>query len=322
MSGYYPQEDDQSAYYGAPQDYSYADPSAYQYHAQPQQSHYAAPVQYAASANPTTYGASAEYYSAPYYANPTGTASSSSSAAAYPVGYSSKDSGGVPYPTGYTIESETGAVPYPAGYTPSSATANVVRVHTDEDRKAAALAALPAVPVAQPLSAAPGSAVDSKGRKKKPILRAAGGEAWEDATLLEWDSSMANGLRAVQVSKWLSLLTVFLLSDDFRLFCGDLGNEVTDDLLLKSFSKYPSVLRARVVRDNRSNKSKGFGFVSFKDPNDFVKAMREMNGKYVGNRPIKLRKSTWTERTVDAKTLRKIQQTAIFKPVLKTVAKK
>ncbi|TPX56647.1 hypothetical protein PhCBS80983_g04367 [Powellomyces hirtus] len=298
MSGYYPQEDDQSAYYGAPQDYSYADPSAYQYHAQPQQSHYAAPVQYAASANPTTYGASAEYYSAPYYANPTGTASSSSSAAAYPVGYSSKDSGGVPYPTGYTIESETGAVPYPAGYTPSSATANVVRVHTDEDRKAAALAALPAVPVAQPLSAAPGSAVDSKGRKKKPILRAAGGEAWEDATLLEWDSN------------------------DFRLFCGDLGNEVTDDLLLKSFSKYPSVLRARVVRDNRSNKSKGFGFVSFKDPNDFVKAMREMNGKYVGNRPIKLRKSTWTERTVDAKTLRKIQQTAIFKPVLKTVAKK
>lgn len=36
--------------------------------------------------------------------------------------------------------------------------------------------------------------------------------------------------------------------------------------------------------------------MSFKDPNDFIRAMREMNGKYVGNRPIKLRKSNWKER--------------------------
>ena len=27
--------------------------------------------------------------------------------------------------------------------------------------------------------------------------------------------------------------------------------------------------------------------------------MREMDGKYVGNRPIKLRKSTWKERNID-----------------------
>lgn len=29
-----------------------------------------------------------------------------------------------------------------------------------------------------------------------------------------------------------------------------------------------------------------------------TKALREMQGKYVGNRPIKVRKSTWQERTV------------------------
>ncbi|RKO89196.1 hypothetical protein BDK51DRAFT_2938, partial [Blyttiomyces helicus] len=112
---------------------------------------------------------------------------------------------------------------------------------------------------------------------KKSLLRAAGGEVWDDPTLLEWDE------------------------DDFRLFCGDLGNEVTDDLLVKSFSRYPSVVKARVVRDNRTSKSKGYGFVSFKDPKDFVRALKEMNGKYVGNRPIKLRKSTWKDRTVDGK---------------------
>ncbi|KAJ3156061.1 hypothetical protein HDU89_005625 [Geranomyces variabilis] len=301
----------------------------------PSSSYAAAPVQYSAppsSSSTTTYGAPATYYAAPSKTSqPASSAAISSTALpARPPPLSARDEtavagGGVPYPSGYTVESESGAVPYPAGYTPSAATATVVRVRSDEDRKAAALAALPPTPAVAPpptqppmmayqtgtpsSSAAgivPGAvaglagvaAVDSKGRPKKPILRTAGGEAWEDPTLAEWDSK------------------------DYRLFCGDLGNEVTDELLLKAFGKYPSVLRARVVRDNRSNKSKGYGFVSFKDPSEFTAAMREINGKYVGNRPIKLRKSTWAERTVDAKTLRKIQQTAIFKPVLKTVTKK
>ncbi|KAI9483058.1 MAG: hypothetical protein EXX96DRAFT_616053 [Benjaminiella poitrasii] len=120
-------------------------------------------------------------------------------------------------------------------------------------------------------------AKDSKKKKKKTAVRVAGGEVWEDPTLEEWDQN------------------------DYRLFAGDLGNEVTDELLYKAFSKYPSLLRTRVVRDNRTLKSRGFGFISFKDPDDFVRAWREMNGKYVGNRPIKLRKSSWKERNIDVK---------------------
>ena len=114
-------------------------------------------------------------------------------------------------------------------------------------------------------------------------------------------------------------------SDDFRLFCGDLGNEVNDDVLTRAFNKYPSFQKARVVRDKRSGKTRGYGFISFKDSQDYIRAMREMNGKtflflrvelsidrlllrlfsgkYVGNRPIKLRKSTWQERNID--TVRK-----------------
>ncbi|CAG8516169.1 18829_t:CDS:2, partial [Racocetra fulgida] len=90
-------------------------------------------------------------------------------------------------------------------------------------------------------------------KKPKTIIRAAGGEIWEDPTLLEWDIN------------------------DFRLFCGDLGNEVTDDILYKAFSKYPSIQKAKVIRDKRTNKSKGYGFVSFKDADEFVKAWKEMN---------------------------------------------
>ena len=67
--------------------------------------------------------------------------------------------------------------------------------------------------------------------------------------------------------------------DDFRIFVGDLGNDVNDDTLTRSFSRFPSFLKAKVVRDRYSKKTKGYGFVSFKDPKDFMNAMREMNGQ-------------------------------------------
>ncbi|KAH7669807.1 RNA-binding proteins protein [Dioscorea alata] len=109
--------------------------------------------------------------------------------------------------------------------------------------------------------------------KKRALPRKAAGQTWEDPTLADWPES------------------------DFRLFCGDLGNEVNDDILSKAFARFPSFNMARVVRDKRTGKTKGYGFVSFANPTDLAAALKEMNGKYVGNRPIKLRKSNWKERT-------------------------
>lgn len=155
----------------------------------------------------------------------------------------------------------------------------------------------PAVPVAMPGTAgggaaAPDSLTDkqkkewesqfSKGataaaagedaKKKKKNLRHAAGVTWVDPSLDEWDES------------------------DFRIFAGDLGHECTDEVLFRAFSKYPSLKKCKVVRDSRTNKSRGYGFVSFRDPKDYLSAIREMNGKYVAGRPIKLRKSTWKDR--------------------------
>ncbi|KDO28829.1 hypothetical protein SPRG_20032 [Saprolegnia parasitica CBS 223.65] len=56
---------------------------------------------------------------------------------------------------------------------------------------------------------------------------------------------------------------------------------------------------AKVVRDKLTHKSKGYGFVSFLDPFDAAKAMREMNGKYIGNRPVKISKGKWEDRSID-----------------------
>ncbi|KAM0941880.1 putative RNA recognition motif domain, nucleotide-binding alpha-beta plait domain superfamily [Dioscorea sansibarensis] len=109
--------------------------------------------------------------------------------------------------------------------------------------------------------------------KKRAVPRKAAGQTWEDPTLADWPEN------------------------DFRLFCGDLGNEVNDDILSKAFARFPSFNMAKVVRDKRTGKTKGFGFVSFANPTDLAAALKEMNGKYVGNRPIKLRKSNWKDRT-------------------------
>jgi len=74
------------------------------------------------------------------------------------------------------------------------------------------------------------------------------------------------------------------------LFVGDLSNDVSDDVLANAFNKYPSFQKARVIRDRLSQKAK-FGFVAFSDPEDFLRAWKEMDGKYVGNRPVKLKKA-------------------------------
>mmetsp|Transcript_87835 Transcript_87835/g.250248 ORF Transcript_87835/g.250248 Transcript_87835/m.250248 type:complete len:278 (+) Transcript_87835:477-1310(+) len=112
------------------------------------------------------------------------------------------------------------------------------------------------------------------GGKKKRFIRKAAGKAWEDKSLSEWPEN------------------------DYRLFVGDLGNEVSDDLLARSFSQYKSFAMAKIIRDKHTMKSKGFGFVSFIDPFDCAKALREMNGKYVGNRPVKIKKSAWKDRDI------------------------
>ena len=59
---------------------------------------------------------------------------------------------------------------------------------------------------------------------------------------------------------------------------------------------------ARVVRakGGRKQVSKGYGFVSFADGLDMLKAMREKNGKFLGVRPMKLSRSKWKDRSYDA----------------------
>lgn len=102
---------------------------------------------------------------------------------------------------------------------------------------------------------------------KKTVQRSGGGTNWTDDSLLEWDPA------------------------HFRIFVGNLAGEVTDDSLLKAFAKYPSVQKARVIRDKRTTKSKGYGFVSFANGDEYFQAARDMQGKYIGSHPVLIKRA-------------------------------
>ena len=125
-------------------------------------------------------------------------------------------------------------------------------------------------PIGQRPGAVPApAATDSKTanpEKKVTVVRKGGGQVWEDNTLLEWDPTQ------------------------FRIMVGNLAGEVTDDSLAKAFAQY-GVSKARVIRDKRTTKSKGFGFVSFTDGELGFKAAREMVGKYIGSHPVTIQRS-------------------------------
>lgn len=131
-------------------------------------------------------------------------------------------------------------------------------------------------------------------RQDKIFVRKAADETWVDETLQEWPDN------------------------DYRIFVGDIAKEVSTEMLAKQFQHYASYAKAKVIyficsvlqrfpqlyvesmdykanlvfsivqviRTKAENKARGFGFVSFLDPMDCAKAIREMNGKYLASRYV------------------------------------
>lgn len=98
------------------------------------------------------------------------------------------------------------------------------------------LVCLTALPCLQADVENQGKPAKAKIDKTNAVPRAAAGQKWYDATLTEWPEN------------------------DFRIFVGDMGNEVNDDILTKAFTKYATFQKAKIVRDKHSNKSKGMLF--------------------------------------------------------------
>ncbi|XP_050225071.1 glycine-rich RNA-binding protein 3, mitochondrial-like isoform X2 [Mercurialis annua] len=72
----------------------------------------------------------------------------------------------------------------------------------------------------------------------------------------------------------LKFLSEVVLSVDLCI-----SGKTNGDDLKKAFSKYGSVVEARVITQRETGKSKGFGFVTFGDSESAANAIDSLNGK-------------------------------------------
>jgi polyadenylate-binding protein len=71
-----------------------------------------------------------------------------------------------------------------------------------------------------------------------------------------------------------------------NLYIKNLDDTVTDDMLRDEFATMGTITSARVMKDMKDGRSRGFGFVCFSTPEEATRAVNEMNGKIIANKPI------------------------------------
>ncbi|XP_044110663.1 cold-inducible RNA-binding protein isoform X3 [Neovison vison] len=73
-----------------------------------------------------------------------------------------------------------------------------------------------------------------------------------------------------------------MASDEGKLFVGGLSFDTNEQSLEQVFSKYGQISEVVVVKDRETQRSRGFGFVTFENIDDAKDAMMAMNGKEEG----------------------------------------
>jgi RNA recognition motif-containing protein len=73
-----------------------------------------------------------------------------------------------------------------------------------------------------------------------------------------------------------------------KLFVGGLSWDISTDELRTAFSKFGNVVDATVILDRGTGRSRGFGFVTFENPPDAANAVKEMDGKELAGRILKV----------------------------------
>ncbi len=73
-----------------------------------------------------------------------------------------------------------------------------------------------------------------------------------------------------------------------KLFVGGLAWGTTDEGLHGAFSRFGEIVEAKVITDRETNRSRGFGFVTFANDEHAASAITEMNGTELEGRTIKV----------------------------------
>ncbi len=73
-----------------------------------------------------------------------------------------------------------------------------------------------------------------------------------------------------------------------KIFVGNLSWKTTEEQLKAHFEQFGQVVSAKIVTDQMTGKSKGFGFVEMADAESANQAIRELNGKPLLDRPLRI----------------------------------
>ncbi|MBY0228065.1 MAG: RNA-binding protein [Gemmataceae bacterium] len=73
-----------------------------------------------------------------------------------------------------------------------------------------------------------------------------------------------------------------------NIYVGNLPWETDNDSLLELFGKYGQVLKAQVIIDRETGRSRGFAFVEMANEAEAQKAISELDGQQLGGRPLKV----------------------------------
>jgi RNA recognition motif-containing protein len=71
-----------------------------------------------------------------------------------------------------------------------------------------------------------------------------------------------------------------------KIYVGNLAYSVTAEDLKKEFGAFGEVASADVIKDQYSDRSKGFGFVEMPEASDAQAAIRGLNGKEIDGRTL------------------------------------
>ncbi|GLT30585.1 hypothetical protein SLA2020_053780 [Shorea laevis] len=73
---------------------------------------------------------------------------------------------------------------------------------------------------------------------------------------------------------------------EFRCFVGGLAWATDDQALENAFSQFGEIVESKIVNDRETGRSRGFGFVTFRDEKSMLDAIEGMNGQNLDGRNI------------------------------------
>jgi RNA recognition motif-containing protein len=73
-----------------------------------------------------------------------------------------------------------------------------------------------------------------------------------------------------------------------NIYVGNLSFDTAEDELRELFTAYGAVESVKIISDQYTGRSRGFGFVEMASRDEGAKAIEELNSKDLGGRPLKV----------------------------------